>query len=335
MEHTSNILTDKFNRKHTYLRISLTEKCNLRCTYCMPASGIPLSPSSHLMTATEIFEIAKLFVNHGVTKIRLTGGEPLVRKDFECIVKKLAQLDVEIAITTNGILLERYLPLLVQLNITNITISIDSLQPKKNELITRRNYFEVVWKAIKALRSYTSEVKLNVVLLKGVNDNEIIDFIKLTKNNAYKIRFIEFMPFDGNAWKTDKLVSQAFILKEIKKIFGKENLIRKLDKPNDTARNYAIKSFKGSFAIISSITNPFCDNCNRIRLTADGKLKNCLFSANETSLLQDYRNGKDIISKIKLAVATKQKYRSGMDTLDKISDITLHSKNRSMIAIGG
>ncbi len=335
MDITPNILIDQFQRKHTYLRISLTEKCNLRCSYCMPAQGIPLSPKAHIMTANEIFEIAKLFVTHGVTKIRLTGGEPFVRKDFEAIIRQLATLNIEIAITTNGILLERYLPLLLELNITNITISIDSLNAEKNQQITRRNYFDTVWKAIESLKLHTTIVKLNIVLIKGTNDSEINDFVALTQQNNYKVRFIEFMPFDGNEWNTEKLVTEEVILKKVSAYFGSNTLIREKDKANDTSRNYSIKGHKGSFAIISSVTNPFCDSCNRIRLTADGKLKNCLFSANETSLLQDFRNGIDILPQIKLAISLKKKARGGMDTYEKLSDSNLHSNNRSMIAIGG
>lgn len=331
----NNVLTDNFERQHTYLRISLTEKCNLRCTYCMPEAGIPLSPKAHLMTADEIFGIAKLFVENGVTKIRLTGGEPLVRKDFEAIVKKLALLHVEIAITTNGILLDRYLPLLKKLHITNITVSIDSLNAEKNKRITRRDQFKKVWNNIKLLQSHTNHVKLNVVLLKGTNDDEIADFITLTKNNNFKIRFIEFMPFDGNQWKTDKLVTQKEILNIAASSFDANKVIREKDAPNDTARNFSIEGYQGSFAIISSVTNPFCNSCNRIRLTADGKLKNCLFSDSETSLLQEFRSGKDILPLINLAIAKKKKARGGMDTLEKLSDSKLHSNNRSMIAIGG
>jgi len=334
MVKSSNILTDNFGRKHSYLRISLTEKCNLRCTYCMPAAGIPLLPRAHLMSANEIYEIAKLFVDHGVTKIRLTGGEPFVRKDFETIIRKLATLNVEIAITTNGILLERYLPLLKELNILNITISIDSLNANKNADITRRNYFDTVWKAIKTMQNLIPIVKLNVVLMKGINDNEISDFIKLTKDQNLKIRFIEFMPFDGNAWNTDKLVTEATILNTANNDFN-EKIKRLNDEANDTSRNYKLKNALGSFAIISSVTNPFCDTCNRIRLTADGKLKNCLFSNNETSLLDDLRNNLDITPKIKLAIDKKHKARGGMDTLKKLTDPKLHSNNRSMIAIGG
>ena len=334
MTNTNHILTDNFGRKHSYLRISLTEKCNLRCTYCMPAAGIPLSPRAHLMTAQEIFEIAKLFVDHGVTKIRLTGGEPFVRKDFEVIIRKLATLNVEIAITTNGILLDRYLPLLKELDILNITISIDSLDLNKNKEITRRDYFNTVWKNIQTMQKLVPFVKLNVVLMKGVNDHEINDFISLTQKENLKVRFIEFMPFDGNAWNTNKLVSEATILNKANTHFSQQ-IIRLKDQPNDTSRNYQVKEAKGSFAIISSVTNPFCDTCNRIRLTADGKLKNCLFSNDESSLLQDFRNGLDITNKIKLAIGKKHKARGGMNTLKKLKDPKLHSNNRSMIAIGG
>lgn len=335
MTADATILTDQFQRKHTYLRISLTEKCNLRCTYCMPAAGIPLTPKSNLMTAEEIFQLASLFVQHGVTKIRLTGGEPLVRKDFEVIIRKLHTLNVELALTTNGILLEKYLPLFNELNITNITVSIDSLQSKKNELITRRKQFDTVWENISLLQKQIPLVKLNVVLMKGVNDNEIVDFIALTEKNNIKIRFIEFMPFDGNKWKTDKLVTKNSILEEINSRFGKCQIQKEIDAPNDTAVNYSILNFKGSFAIISSVTNPFCDSCNRIRLTADGKLKNCLFSANETSLLEDLRAGKAVLPKIKLAILAKHKTRGGMTTYEQLADENLHSNNRSMIAIGG
>ena len=178
-------------------------------------------------------------VENGVTKIRLTGGEPLVRKDFETIVRNLAQLKVEIAITTNGILLESYLPLLKELGILNITISIDSLNAEKNQEITRRNYFDVVWKAIKKMQLLVPVVKLNVVLIKGINDNEINNFISLTQKENLKIRFIEFMPFDGNEWNTSKLVSEAQILNSANTCFN-EQIIRLNDQPNDTSRNYKI-----------------------------------------------------------------------------------------------
>lgn len=301
----------------------------------MPAEGIPLLPKSHLMTADEIFGLAKLFVGLGVTKIRLTGGEPLVRKDFEAIVRKLSLLPVEIAITTNGILLDKYLSLFEELNITNITISLDSLDNAKNTTITRRNYFDKVKSNIELLKNQVSTVKINVVLLKNKNDTEIVDFIKLSQKENFIIRFIEFMPFDGNAWNNKQLVSKKYILNEVEKHFGKNRLRRLTDAPNDTARNYKITDFKGSFAIISSVTNPFCDTCNRIRLTADGQVKNCLFSTYETDILTPYRNGENIIPLLENSLKNKKETRGGMDNWEKLNDPKMHSQNRSMIAIGG
>ncbi|WP_405205909.1 GTP 3',8-cyclase MoaA [Aquimarina sp. LLG6339-5] len=332
--NNQNILTDSFGRKHTYLRISLTERCNLRCTYCMPANGIPLRPKENLMTSDEIHTIAKEFVNIGVTKIRLTGGEPMVRKDFPLILEKLATLPVEIGITTNGVLADRFLPLLKENNVTTITISIDSLHKDKFEKITRRNEFDKVWNTIQLFQKEGFHVKLNIVLIKNFNEDEIIDFINLTKNQNLTIRFIEFMPFDGNQWNMDKLVTQQEIVDKVHYAFPLQ--LKKLtDSPNDTARNYKIDGHIGSFAIISSVTNPFCDTCNRIRLTADGKLKNCLFSNNEFSLLEPLRSNKSILPAIQSALQHKFASRGGMDTSDKLENPELHSQNRSMISIGG
>ncbi|WP_299441232.1 GTP 3',8-cyclase MoaA [uncultured Aquimarina sp.] len=329
-----NILTDKFERKHTYLRISLTEKCNLRCTYCMPANGIPLSPKANLMSADEIYTIAKEFVNLGVTKIRLTGGEPMVRKDFPLILEKLASLPVELGITTNGVLANRFISVLKENGVKTITISIDSLHKDKFEKITRRNEFEKVWNTIQLFQNEGFKIKLNIVLIKNFNEDEIIDFINLTKDRNLIIRFIEFMPFDGNQWNMDKLVTQQEILDKVNYTFPLQ-LKRLTDAPNDTSRNYKIEGYTGSFAIISSVTNPFCDTCNRIRITADGKLKNCLFSGKEFSLLTPLRAQKSIVPAIQSALKHKFATRGGMDTSDKLKNPELHSKNRSMISIGG
>jgi len=335
MKEQKNILTDTFKRKHTYLRISLTERCNLRCTYCMPAEGVPLSPKSHIMTFEEIFTIAKTFVAHGVSKIRLTGGEPFVRKDISVILKKLASLPIELAITTNGITIDRYINVLKENNILNINVSLDTLSETKFKEITRRNQFEKVYKNILLLIENGFNVKINAVLIKGFNDDEIIDFINLTKDFPISFRFIEFMPFDGNKWDLKKMVSYAEVLERVNNHFPIENVERIKDAENDTSKNYRIKGYKGSFAIISSVTNPFCDSCNRLRLTADGKLKNCLFSASESDLLTAFREGKSIEPIIQKAVLGKFKIRGGMDTLEKLKEPDLHSKNRSMITIGG
>jgi len=301
----------------------------------MPAEGIQLSPKSHIMTYDEVFEIAKTFVDHGVTKIRLTGGEPLVRRDADVILKKLATLPVELSITSNAVIIDRFIEVLKECNIKNINVSLDSLDAEKFKEITRRNDFEKVYNNIMLLIDEDFNVKLNVVLINGFNNNEIIDFIELTKDLPISVRFIEFMPFDGNKWDKAKMVSYAQVMEYVDSNFDKNKVIRLQDAPNDTSKNYKIEGYKGSFAIISSVTNPFCDSCNRIRLTANGRLKNCLFSSSESDLLTPLREGKSIEPIIQKAVQSKFKVRGGMDTMEKLEQPELHGNNRSMIAIGG
>lgn len=329
------VLTDTFGRKHNYLRISLIEKCNLRCTYCMPADGIALSPKASLMTAYEIYEIANIFVKNGVDKIRLTGGEPLLRKDFPEIIAQLSQLNTEISITTNGILIDKHIGVLKQYNIKKINLSLDTLVPEKFQTITLRNQFEKVLDNLHLLLNNDFKIKVNVVLIKGFNDDEIIDFIKLTQFLPISIRFIEFMPFAGNDWDRSKMVSQQEILEQVQNNFPATELETLENEKNFTAREFKIKNYLGSFGIISSITNPFCDGCNRIRLTANGKIKNCLFSNSETDLLTAYRNGEPLEDLIAFALQNKKKVRAGMETIDAVNNPVLHQDNRSMIAIGG
>ncbi len=329
------ILTDSFGRKHCYLRISLTELCNLRCTYCMPAEGVQLSPKSNIMSYEEVFEIAKIFVDHGVTKIRLTGGEPLVRKDVAYIIERLATLPVELTITTNAVIIDRFVDLLQENGINKINVSLDSLIPEKFKTITRRDHFQKVMDNIDLLIDRGFQVKLNAVLINGFNDDEIIDFIEFTKENPLSVRFIEFMPFDGNKWDKSKLVDLNTILKTVNNKYEESTIIRLKDAPNDTSKNYMIKGYTGNFGIISSVSNPFCDSCNRIRLTANGQIKNCLFSATETDLLSPLRAGKAIEPIIARTMQSKFKVRGGMDTMEKLESPDLHSQNRSMITIGG
>ena len=277
MTPSKAILTDDFGRKHNYLRISLLEKCNLRCTYCMPADGIALSPKASLMTAEEIFSLAQTFVENGVDKIRLTGGEPLLRKDFPEIISKLAALEVSVSITTNGILIDRHIDALKEFKVTKINLSLDTLVASKFHTITLRNQFEKVIDNLHLLLNHDFKVKVNVVLMKGFNDNEIVDFINLTESLPISVRFIEFMPFAGNEWDRSKMVSQNEILSQVENAFSAGEIEKLEDEKNFTARTYKIKNFLGDFGIISSITNPFCDGCNRIRLTANGKIKTACF----------------------------------------------------------
>ena len=331
----NKILQDSHGRDHAYLRISLIERCNLRCTYCMPETGVPLSPKSHLMTYEEIYSIAKTFVKHGVTKIRLTGGEPLIRKDIAIILKKLATLPVELSITSNAVIIDKFITVLKDNGVKKINVSLDSLLADKFTHITRRNEFKKVYNNILLLVKEGFEVKINAVLIKDFNDDEIIDFINFTKTVPVSIRFIEFMPFDGNKWDKSKMVSYAQIMDYVYKSFDKNLVTRLIDAPNDTSKNYKIKGYKGSFAVISSVSNPFCDSCNRLRLTANGQLKNCLFSATESNLLSVLRAGNSIEPTIQKAVQAKFKIRGGMDTINKLEEPKLHTKNRSMITIGG
>lgn len=334
MNTSSNILRDSFGREHTYLRISLIEKCNLRCTYCMPESGVILTPKPQLMTTEEVIQIAHLFVKNGVTKIRLTGGEPLVRKDFSKIFLALSKMPVDLSLTTNGVLVDRYLETLQEGNLKTINISLDTLHPQKFHQITKRDQFSKAFTNIQLLLDHGFNIKLNVVLIKNFNDNEIIDFINLTKDKKITVRFIEFMPFDGNRWDKSKLITYSELLDQVKAYYSEKKVLQLPYEKNFTARNFRIQNHKGTFGIISTVSNPFCDGCNRIRLTANGKLKNCLFSNSEVDLLSAYRQNKALEPMIQNAILKKKAVRSGMLHSKDFENINNHD-NRSMITIGG
>ncbi|MCH8331473.1 MAG: radical SAM protein, partial [Bacteroidetes bacterium] len=208
------MLKDQFGRTHDYLRISLTERCNLRCAYCMPPEGVPLTPKENLMTADEIFELARIHVGLGITKIRLTGGEPLVRKDVADIIEQLSTLDVKLTMTTNAVLIDKYLDLLWDNRMRSVNISLDTLDSNKFLAITKRDQFDRVWKNIESMLSKGFHVKLNCVAMKNFNEDEIIPFIELTREIPLHVRFIEFMPFDGNSWSWDRIISLEDILNE-------------------------------------------------------------------------------------------------------------------------
>ncbi|RYY61086.1 MAG: GTP 3',8-cyclase MoaA [Chitinophagaceae bacterium] len=326
------MIKDSFNRVHDYLRISLTDNCNLRCFYCMPEEDYDFTPASRLMQPDEILSIAKLFVAQGVKKIRLTGGEPLVRKDAGKILASLGELPVELVMTTNGSRVHTLIPELKASGIRSLNISLDTLQPDKFLLVTRRDLFHQVRSNIELLLHHGFQVKINTVVMKGFNDDEITDFINWTMHIPIQVRFIEFMPFSGNRWTGN----QVFSLHEILEVIGKKFPVLPVQgSPNDTAKHYTVPGHAGSFAVISTMSAPFCDTCNRMRLTADGKLKNCLFSTGETDLLTALRNGEEILPLILQSIGEKAKALGGQfsGTFEALDAASLH--NRSMITIGG
>jgi cyclic pyranopterin phosphate synthase len=326
------MIKDSFNRVHNYLRISLTDNCNLRCFYCMPEEDYEFTQASKLMQTHEIETLAKIFVAEGVTKIRLTGGEPLVRKDAGQIILALSKLNIDLSFTTNGARIHDFIDLIVEAGIKSINVSLDTLDNDKFHIITRRDIFKQVMANINLLLQYKIQVKLNVVVMKGLNDMEIVDFIEWTKDQPIEVRFIEFMPFAGNRWTSNKVVS----LEEILALVGAKYTYQDLPGgANDTAKHYQVPGHAGTFAVISTMTAPFCSTCNRMRLTADGKLKNCLFSEGETDLLGPLRQGEDVLPLIHQNIRSKAKALGGQFSglFEDIEASSIH--NRSMITIGG
>lgn len=326
------MLIDTFNRVHDYLRISLTDNCNLRCFYCMPEEDFVATPAARLMQADEIEEITRIFISLGVKKIRLTGGEPLIRKDAAKIISNISAHPVELTITTNGTRLDEFLPVLKKAGIRSINVSLDTLNADKFNLITKRNQYQKVIDNIQLLTREGIHAKVNTVVMKGVNDSEINDFVEWTKHLPVHIRFIEFMPFSGNRWESNKVFGWKQILSVVEE---KYDVIKLKDEVHDTAKKYMVPGHTGTFAVISTITSPFCGDCNRMRLTADGRMKNCLFSQEETDLLTALRSGQDIVPLIRECITSKKAERGGQFA-DKMEEIdSLHMKNRSMISIGG
>lgn len=326
------MIKDRHNRIHTYLRISLTDNCNLRCFYCMPDEEYSFTPASRLMQVDEIEKIAGIFVEQGVTKIRLTGGEPLVRKDAADIIMRLAALPVELTMTTNATRAHEFLDTFNKAGIRSMNVSLDTLQEDRFNLITRRNQFRLVVDNIHKLIESGIRVKVNCVVMKGLNDSEINDFIEWTRDLDIEVRFIEFMPFTGNRWTSNKVVTLEEILSEVSSKYQVEAIYNDV---HDTAKKYQVPGHKGSFAVISTMSQPFCSGCNRMRLTADGKLKNCLFSKSETDLLAPFRNGENILPLIHQNISEKAFELGGQ--FQNIFE-NLHPEdiaNRSMITIGG
>lgn len=326
------MIVDGFSRVHDYLRISLTDNCNLRCFYCMPEEEYEFTPASRLMQVDEIEAIAKVFVAHGVKKIRLTGGEPLVRKDAAEIIRRLAALDIRLTLTTNGTRLHEFMDVIRSSGITSLNISLDTLDKDRFLLMTRRDQYERVRSNIALAIREGLHVKVNVVVMKGLNDGEIADFIRWTKDEPIHVRFIEFMPFSGNKWNSERVMTWQQILEVATDAFDVLPLERE---KHETAKKYIIPGHQGTFAVISTMSAPFCGDCNRMRLTADGKMKNCLFSTTETDLLTPFRQGMDIVPLIYQSIRDKKKALGGQFTTDMEKIETSKLENRSMITIGG
>jgi len=298
----------------------------------MPEEEYEFAPASKLMQKGEIEALSKIFVSLGVNKIRLTGGEPLVRKDAGDIIKTLSRLPVKLTITTNGSRLHEFIDILDESGVRSLNVSLDTLQPEKFQLITRRNQFEKVYENIKLLLARNFHVKVNMVVTRGLNDNEINDFVEWTKHEAVHVRFIEFMPFTGNWWTSNKVFTMQQMLEVIEAKYEVERL---QNEKHDTAKAFRVPGHRGTFAIISTMTANFCGDCNRIRLTADGKMKNCLFAEKETDLLSALRKGEDVVALIHQNIRSKAKELGGQFTTDfeHLHPEEIH--NRSMITIGG
>ena len=298
----------------------------------MPAAGVELKPKDHILTYEEIIRLATLFASLGVTKIRLTGGEPLIRKEIEQLVEHLAGISgiTSLAITTNGLLLSRKLDALKAGGVTLFNISLDTLKPDKFRDVTRRSGLDDVLAAIQdTVRAGYDPVKVNVVVMKGFNDDELVDFVTMTEHQPIEVRFIEYMPFGGNAWEDTSFLPYAAMLSRIRQTYP--SIERLDDGPQETSKTWRVPGFRGQVGFISSMSDHFCAGCNRIRITADGQLKVCLFGSNEVDLRDLMREGaSDDVLKAAIfgAINKKKASHAGMYEIAK-------SDNRPMILIGG
>ncbi|XP_017957352.1 molybdenum cofactor biosynthesis protein 1 isoform X1 [Drosophila navojoa] len=321
-------LTDSFGRHHTYLRISLTERCNLRCDYCMPAEGVPLQPKSQLLTTEEVLRLARIFVEQGVRKIRLTGGEPTVRRDIVEVVaqlKALPQLE-HVGITTNGLVLTRFLVPLQRAGLDSLNISLDTLRKERFEQITRRKGWERVIAGIDLAIQLGYRPKINCVLMRNFNEDEICDFVEFTRERPVDVRFIEYMPFSGNKWQTERLISYSETVQAIRQRWPEFQALP--NGPNDTSKAYAVPGFAGQLGFITSMTEHFCGTCNRLRLTADGNIKVCLFGNKEFSLRDAMRSDgcteQQLVELIGAAVQRKKRQHAGFGNYRNGSRTMLH-----------
>lgn len=332
-DFTMNTLVDRFGRDHTYLRISVTERCNLRCTYCMPARGIQLKPRAEMLTYDEIERLAEIFSTLGIRKIRITGGEPLVRSGIEQLCGRLSvikNIDT-FAISTNGTLLEKKAKLLCDAGVKNINISLDSLRQDRFESITLRSGHADVLRGIEAaIEAGFSSIKINAVIIRGFNDDELIDFVEFARELSVSVRFIEYMPFPGNNWNESQFISFYEMKQRIESKYSLTPVTRTEPVPGP-AKEFRVENRNASVGFINTMSDHFCGDCNRIRLTADGRLRTCLFANDGVDLKRLLRDGasRDVIEQaIRAAVLLKWEKHPGHEEL-------MTNQDREMTAIGG
>ncbi|MDD5773537.1 MAG: GTP 3',8-cyclase MoaA [bacterium] len=331
------MLKDNFGREINYLRISLTDRCNLRCIYCLPTEGVALLPHDDIMTYEEILRFVRIIAGLGVDKVRLTGGEPLVRSGIIDFIKELKKIPglKDLSLTTNGIIFQDKLEELYKAGLRRVNISVNTLKKDKYLKITgaKNNHFTKIIRGIEeALEIGMDPIKINVVALKGINDDEILDFARLSKDKNLHIRFIEFMPIKerGIDWHGSFIPVETIKL-IIENKYGK--LIPFKKKYGGPADSFKLKDSKGTLGFISPISSCFCEDCNRLRLTSDGKLRLCLFSDTEVDVKNMIRNGaneKDLINMIKQAVSEKPKQHNL-----NIKNNSFLGCRRTMAEIGG
>lgn len=327
-----NLMTDAHGRRIDYLRISITDRCNLRCQYCMPTQGVPKLRHEEMLSYEEMLRLTRLLVSTGISKIRITGGEPLVRKGVLYFCENIAGIRgiQSVSLTTNGVLLEQFAEGLLGAGIQRINISLDSLDPRRFASITRRDCFDQVWRGIlKALEIGLSPVKLNAVVIRGINDDEIEDLARLTFHYPFHVRFIELMPVneedvDGLFMGSDEILARLSAMGPLSPVNSSHS--------NGPARHFQFRGAAGKIGIISPISHHFCPACNRLRLTADGKLRTCLFAAQETDLRSPLRQGASdahILGKVREAILAKpEKHMLALGGARKCI-------SRPMVAIGG
>ena len=288
-------LRDGHGRLIGDLRVSVTDRCNFRCQYCMPAEGLPWLERAEILTFEEIARLVGLFAEMGVHDVRLTGGEPLVRKQFPRLAQMLAEIDAvhDLSVTTNGFLLERDAEALVRAGINRFNVSVDSLQRDRFFELTRRDALPQVLRGLEHLASFPEAhpIKINAVAIRGFTEDEVIPLAEFARRTPYEVRFIEFMPLDADhAWNEDQVLTGAEIRDAIDAVYPLEPQPRE---PHATARVYRFADGNGKIGFINPVSEPFCGDCDRVRLTADGHLRTCLFSLNETDLRAPLRDGAD------------------------------------------